>query len=106
MLGLYSGRQKGEIEAYYANTSQRRRLAGRMETLREETRAAMRSGKEYDPMALFNKYVERGGSPAHFSVWIQEQMRNVQDTRGMKQFMDSLKSPSSQLEAWRYQMRQ
>lgn len=106
MMGMRSGRQQGEVEAYYANTTQRRRLAGRMESLRSDTRTAMKSGQPVDYMALFNKYVEKGGSPSHFSTWVQDQMKTVSDTRGMRQFVESLKSPNSQLEAWRYEMRQ
>lgn len=106
ILGLRSGRQQGEVEAYYANTTQRRRLAGRMETLRNDTRTALRSGKQVDYMELFNKYVEKGGTPTHFSTWVQDQMKSVTDTRGMRQFVESLRSPSGQLEAWRYEMRQ
>lgn len=106
VLGMRSGRQQGEVEAYYANTSQRRRMAARMETLRSETRTALRSGEKVDYMSIFNKYVERGGSPSHFSTWIQDQIKTVGDSRGMRQFVESLKSESSQLEAWRYEMRQ
>lgn len=105
-LGLRSGRQQGEVEAYYANTTQRRRLAGRMETLRNDTRSAMKSGEPVDYMALFNKYVEKGGSPSHFQTWVKDQMKTVSDTRGMRQFVESLRSPNSQMEAWRYEMRQ
>jgi hypothetical protein len=105
VAGLRSTRQQGEIEAYYANSAQRRRLAGRMETLRTETRAALRSGTQPDIMALFNKYTKSGGSPTHFSQWLQDQMMTTKDTRGMNNYMDSLRSPQTQLEAWRYEMR-
>lgn len=105
LLGLRSSRQQGEIDAYYANTTMRRRQAGRMETLREETRALIRSGESYNPMDVFNKYVERGGSPAHFKRWIEEQVKSTQSTRGMRELTKSLKSENSQLEAWRYEMR-
>lgn len=106
VLGMRSTRQQGEVEAYYANSTQRRRLAGRLETLRNDTRTAMRAGGEINYMDIFNKYVERGGSPSHFSTWIQDQIKVVGDSRGMRQFVKSLKSESSQLEAWRYEMRQ
>lgn len=106
VLGLRSTRQQGEIEAYYANAAQRRKMAGRMETLREETRIAIRSGDPLQPMDLFNKYVKSGGSPAHFTTWIQDIMKSQQDTRGMNDFVKSLRSESSQLEAWRYDVRQ
>lgn len=105
LLGLRSTRQQGEIDAYYANTTMRRRQAGRMETLREETRGLIRSGEPYDPMAVFNKYVENGGSPAHFKRWIEEQVKATQSSRGMRDLVKSLKSENSQLEAWRYEMR-
>jgi hypothetical protein len=105
LLGLRSSRQQGEIDAYYANTTMRRRQAGRMETLREETRALIRSGEPYNPMDVFNKYVENGGSPAHFKRWIEEQVKTTQSTRGMRELVKSLKSENSQLEAWRYEMR-
>lgn len=106
LFGLRSGRQQGEVEAYYANTTQRRRLAGRMESLRSETRTAIRSGQPVDYMGLFNKYVEKGGSPSHFQTWVRDQLKVVSDTRGMRQFVESLRNPNSQLEAWRYEMRQ
>ncbi len=106
MLGLRSGRQQGEVEAYYANTTMRRRLAGRMETVRDNTRSLLRSGQPFEPMDVFNKYVEAGGSPTHFQTWIKDQIGAVQDTRGMRNFVESLKSPKSQMEAWRYEMRQ
>ena len=106
MAGVRSTRQQGEIEAYYANTTMRRRQAGRMETLRNETRALIRSGKPFDAVAVFNKYVEKGGLPAHFKTWMKDQMLSAQNTRGMKNFVESLRSPNSQLEAWRYEMRQ
>jgi hypothetical protein len=106
MMGLRSTRQQGEIEAYYANAAQRRRMASRMDTLREETRLQIRSGNQLEPMELFNKYVKNGGSPAHFTTWIQDVMRSQQDTRGMNDFVKSLRSEGSQLEAWRYDVRQ
>jgi len=106
LSGLRSGRQQGEVEAYYANQAMRRRLASRMEGLREETRALIRSGKPFDPMTIFNKYVEKGGAPSHFKTWIQDQMKVASDSRGMRQLVDSLKSPNTQMEAWRYEMRQ
>jgi hypothetical protein len=106
ILGLRSGRQQGEVEAYYANTTQRRRQAARMEVLREETRMALRSGGKVDYPAIFQKYVEKGGAPSHFKTWIQDQIATVQDTRGMRQFVESLGSDKSQMEAWRYEMRQ
>lgn len=105
MMGLRSGRQQGEVEAYYANTTQRRKLAGRMETLRDNTRSLLRSGEPFEPMDVFNKYVEAGGQPSHFQTWIKDQLGTVQDTRGMKNFLEALKSPKSQMEAWRYEMR-
>jgi hypothetical protein len=105
LMGLRSSRQQGEIDAYYANTTMRRRQAGRMETLREETRALIRSGEPYEPMQIFNKYVERGGSPAHFKRWIEEQIKATQTSRGARELVKSLKSENSQLEAWRYEMR-
>lgn len=106
MLGLRSTRQQGEIEAYYANASQRRQLAGRMESLRDQVRADLRSGSVVDPMKYFKTYVDRGGSPTHFSTWIQDQMRTQTTTRGMNDMQKSLRAPDTQLEAWRYQMRQ
>lgn len=106
VFGLRSTRQQGEIEAYYANSAQRRKMAGRMETLREETRIQIRSGNPLEPMELFNKYVKNGGSPTHFTTWIQDVMKSQQDTRGMNDFVKSLRSESSQLEAWRYNIRQ
>ena len=104
--GLRSTRQQGEIEAYYANTTQRRRMANRLDKLRSETRTLIRSGKEFDAVGLFNKYVERGGQPAHFRTWLKDQMLAATDSRGMINYVKSLKSPSSQLEAWRYETRQ
>lgn len=105
MLGLRSGRQQGEVEAYYANTTMRRKLAGRMETLRENTRSLLRSGEPFEPMDIFNRYVEAGGTPSHFQTWIKDQLGATQDTRGMRALTESLKSPKSQLEAWRYEVR-
>jgi hypothetical protein len=105
VLGLRSGRQQGEVEAYYANTTMRRRLAGRMEKLREQTRSLIRSGEPYDPMQIFNQYVENGGSATHFRQWINEQIKATTSSRGMKSFTESLRNPNTQLEAWRYDMR-
>lgn len=106
VMGLRSGRQQGEVEAYYANSNQRRRIAGRLESLRNETRSALRAGGNVDYMGIFNKYVEKGGNPTYFSTWIQDQIKVIGDTRGMRQFVDALKSESNQMEAWRYEMRQ
>jgi hypothetical protein len=105
-MGLRSTRQQGEIEAYYANASLRRGQAAKMETLRELTRAKIRNGEPLEPMELFNKYTKNGGNPSHFRVWIQDVIRSQQDSRGMNEFIKSLRSPNTQLEAWRYDVRQ
>lgn len=102
--GLRSTRQDGEVSAYYSNTAQRRRMAARMDVFRNETRSALRSSSPPDMASLFKGYTDAGGSPTHFSTWIREQAATTDSTRGMNQLKDAMKSPSMQMEAWRYEM--
>jgi len=105
MLGLRSQRQQAEIEAFYTNKQLQDREAARMEVLRAETRALLRSNPENAGerlMDVFNKYIEAGGTPNHFRQWLMDQVLSAKTTRGVNDLRKSLSSPDNFMKVWRY----
>lgn len=103
-MGVRSTFQQGRIEAFYANKAAEQREAGRMETLRLETRSLVRNDPNWQTKIpeLFESYLGNGGRPEHFRQWIKDQLRSATSTRDVNDLMKALRSPTGQMAVWRY----
>jgi hypothetical protein len=105
-VGVRSSRQQSELEAYYAGKGAVERDAAKMEKLRESFRSAVRNHKgnpsEVSPIQYFNDYVEAGGNPKLFKTWVRNMLRDADSPRSMKSLKNSLATPRSALETWRF----
>jgi hypothetical protein len=104
ILGLRSSRQQAEIEAFYADKQQQAREAARSESLREDTRNLMRKGPGWEKSLpeIFEKYMKLGFRPEHFRTWVQNQLRDSTDTRGIRDLQRAMQNPQMQQSVWRY----
>jgi hypothetical protein len=104
MLGLRSGRQQAEIEAYFMNQKAMAIDASKLDGVRAATRALVRSGK-YDSLPqVFQKYVDAGGKPWNYADWISRIIKESGATRGENQLLKALRDPAHQELARRLQM--
>lgn len=103
-LGLRSGRQQAEIEAYFMNQKALAVDAQKMDGVRTATRALVRSG-EFDKLPqVFESYLDAGGKPWNYSSWIQGIIKDASETRGSNQLQRALRSPGQQALARRIEM--
>lgn len=104
MLGLRSYRQQMEIDAYFANQKARDINAGRLDTVRQASRALIRAG-EFDKLPeVFESYLDAGGKPWDYPNWIQGLIKDAQNTRTENQLLQSLRNPGQQVLANRIQL--
>jgi hypothetical protein len=95
-LGLRSGRQQAEIDAYFLNQKALQVDATRLDKVRQTTRAAVRAGN-YDSLpAIFQSYLDAGGKPWNYSNWLHGIVEEASQTRAQNQLLKSLRSPAHQ----------
>jgi hypothetical protein len=106
VVGVRSSRQQSELEAYYAGRGAMERDAARMERLRESFRSAVRNNSgdldKVNPIQYFNDYVEAGGNPRMFKTWVRTLMRDSDSPRALKSLTNSMATPRSAIETWRF----
>jgi len=104
VVGLRSGRQQAEIEAYFMNQKSLAIDAARLDKVRSATRALVRAG-DYDRLPeVFQSYVDAGGKPWNYPDWIRRIVKEAGNTRGQNQLLRSLRNPGMQVLADRMQM--
>lgn len=96
VLGLRSGRQQAEIEAYYMNQKARAMDAQRMDAVRTATRALIRSGQMDKLPQVFHDYVDAGGKPWNYASWIRGMIGEADNTRTANQLQKALRSPGQE----------
>jgi len=105
-VGLRSTRQQSELEAYYAGKGAMERDAAKMDKLRQSFRSEVRRANgdytKLNPMGQFNDYVAAGGNPRLFGTWVKDLIRNSDSPRAQQALKQSLTTPKSALETWRY----
>lgn len=106
VVGVRSGRQQSELEAFYAGKGAMERDANQMEKLRESFRSAVRNHggdvSKVSPMQYFNDYVKAGGNPRLFKTWAKNLLRDSNSPRSLKSLNKSMVTPRSALETWRF----
>lgn len=103
ITGLRTTRQQGEMEVRMRNRATLDRQAGMMENLRNDTKAAIRSGKleEYLPQ-IQARYLELGLNPALMRTWLRQTQEAAESTNSLRELERSMKSARMQAVAGRY----
>lgn len=103
-MGLRSGRQQAEIDAYFTNQKAMAIDAQRLNGLRAATRALIRTGDFNRLPEVFDDYVNAGGKPWNYSQWIRGLITEATNTRGENQLLKSMRGPAHQDLARRIQL--
>lgn len=104
VLGLRSGRQQAEIEAYFMNQKALAIDAQKMDGVRAATRAVVRAG-EFDRLPdIFQNYLDAGGKPWNYAEWIRGIVKEASSTRGENQLLRAMRNPGQQALARRIEL--
>jgi hypothetical protein len=85
VMGLRSMQASKELNAFYANKQAQEIETQQRDILNRSTRSAIRAGDESALPAIFAKYVENGGDPAHIRRWYKSAHEAATETRGTRQ---------------------
>jgi hypothetical protein len=94
LIGIRSGRQSRELEAFYANKNAQTHQAALKEELSQYTRAMIRDGNTEALPEVFNQYIKNGGDPRNFRRWLKGTYVAATSTRGQRMLEKVAKDPA------------
>lgn len=93
IMGVRSGQQSRELDAFYRNRTQQESQNAAKEVLRLSLRSAMRSG-DFDSLPkYFEQFLENGGDPKQFKRVLKDAMEIAESTRGERMLQDIIDDP-------------
>lgn len=99
LLGVRSMAQQKSIEQFYESKTAQEDQSARRDILNQLTRSAIRDRRFDEVPALFEKYVENGGSPAYYTRWVKESSKAALDSRSERALEKALKDQTNRSNA-------
>lgn len=88
MIGLKPLKEQKLTEAYWANKTQNQIRLAQRGRLTRATRAMIRSGNFSNLPSVMEKYLQTGGSPAHFRRYLRETITSATTSKAERQIME------------------